>query len=240
MAYRGVWIVALLLFARGLPAAAQQPAAPPPPGGADHVAALKQSLQQSAAALRTYQWVETTRISVKGEEKARTEKSCYYGADGKVQKSPIGAPVQEEGKKPRGLRGKIVENKKEEMTAAMKEAVALVKEYVPPDPARIQAAKDQGRLTLTPPDAKGQVRITIKDYLKPGDSLTLDVNAATNRLSSLTVATFTDSAKDAVGLNVAFGALQDGTVYASSVKLDVTAQNLAVGIENSGYRKVGG
>ena len=217
---------------------AQQP--PAPAGGTDHVTAIKQSLQTSAAALRQYQWVETTAVSIKGEDKSRTQNTCYYGADGKVQKTPIAAAPAEDSKKKRGLRGKIVENKKEEISDAAKEAVALVKQYVPPDPARIQAAKDAGRLSIIPPDAKGMVAVVIKDYLKPGDSLTMEANAATNAISALTVATFTDKAKDAVGLKVSWGAFPDGTVYVATIHLDVAAQNLAVAIENTGYKKLGG
>jgi hypothetical protein len=60
---------------------------PPAGGGApDAVAALKQSMQQGMALARKYEWVETTIISLKGEEKARKQNRCYYGADGKVQK----------------------------------------------------------------------------------------------------------------------------------------------------------
>jgi hypothetical protein len=217
---------------------AQQPAAPA--GGTDHVAAIKQSLGKSAAALKQYQWVETTVVSIKGEEKSKTQNNCFYGADGKVQKTPVAAAPAEDSKKKRGLRGKIVENKKEEISESMKEAVALVKQYVPPDPARIQAAKDTGRLSVTPPDAKGMVAVVIKDYLKVGDSLTITVNAATDTISGLTVATFTDSAKDAVGLKVSWGSLPDGTVYVATIHLDVAAQNLAVAIENTGYKKLGG
>ena len=71
-------------------AQAQQPQAPPAAGGkADAVAALKQSLQQGLAKARQYEWIETTIISLKGEEKARKLNRCYYGADGKVQKVPV-------------------------------------------------------------------------------------------------------------------------------------------------------
>jgi hypothetical protein len=184
--------------------------------------------------------VETTAVSIKGEEKSRTQNNCYYGADGKVQKTPVAAAPAEDSKKKRGLRGKIVENKKEEISESTKEAVALVKQYVPPDPARIQAAKDAGKLSVIPPDAKGMVAVVIKDYLKVGDSLTITVNAATDTISGLTVATFTDSAKDAVGLKVSWGSFPDGTVYVATIHLDVAAQNLAVAIENTGYKKLGG
>ena len=219
------------------PVLAQEAAAPD--GGADHIAAIKQSLQQSAAALHQYQWVETTAVSLKGEEKSRTQKSCYYGADGEVQKTPIGEPPAEP-KKKRGLRGKIVEKKKAEISESMQEAIALVKQYVPPDPARIQAAKDAGKLSLVPPDDQGNVRVKISDYLKAGDSLSIDLNVAKNVISGMTVASFTDKVKDAVRLNVAFSSLADGTIYASQIHLEVASENLAVDIKNSGYKKLGG
>lgn len=234
-------VIALFSFCLVRPSVAQEPPDAAAPKK-DHAVAVKESLQKSMAALRQYQWVETTAVSMKGEEKSRTQNNCYYGADGKVQKTSVAAtaPAKEDKKKSRGVKGRVVENKKEEISDATKEAIALVKQYVPPDPARIQAAKEAGRVTVTPPDPAGHVRLVIKDYLKAGDSLTLDVNAATDHILGVTIATFTDKAKDAVGLKVAFGAFADGTVYPAKIQLDVAAQNLAVAIENSGYKKVGG
>src|SRR6185295_13196787 len=55
------------------------------------VASLKQSLAQSQKQLRQYQWIETTVISLKGEEKSRKQESVYYGADGTLTKQPMGA-----------------------------------------------------------------------------------------------------------------------------------------------------
>ena len=78
------------------------------------LAALKQSIQTSAAALRQYEWVETLVVSLKGEEKSRKQNRCYYGADGGVQKTL----VTEEGgggRKKRGVRGRIAKNKTEDM-----------------------------------------------------------------------------------------------------------------------------
>lgn len=218
-----------------LPLAAQQPAAAPDPAKPDHVTAIKQSLGASMAALRQYEWIETTAVSIKGEEKSRKQAQCYYGAEGKVQKVPIGAPPADD--KKRGLRGKVVENKKEDISDSMKEAIALVKQYVPPDALRIDAAKAAGRLSVIPPDSQGNVQVVIKDYLKAGDSLTLQANAATDRIGGVTVATFTDSAKHAVGLKVTFGAFPDGTVYPAQIDLEVKEENLNVAIQNAGYKK---
>ena len=231
-------VLAVLSFSLVTLLAAQT--APAPDGAKeDHVVALKQSLQKSMAALRGYQWVETTVVSMKGDEKSRTQNSCYYGADGKVQKTPIGTPPESSDKKKRGLRGKIVENKTEEVSDSMKDAIALVKQYVPPDPAKIQAAKDGGRLSLVPPDSAGVMQIVIKDYLKQGDSLTLAVNAAADLLSQVSVSSYTDEAKNAVNLKVQFGTLIDETIYAQKIDLEVAKEDLGVEITNSGYEKKG-
>ena len=63
---------------------------PPPQATPEQrVATLKQWLQASQAQLRAYEWIETTTVAKGGEEKSKTEKRCYYGADGKLQKLPI-------------------------------------------------------------------------------------------------------------------------------------------------------
>ena len=73
-------------------------------GAGDKVAALKQSLQEGMAALHKYEWVETTTLVLKGEEKSTKKNQCYYGADGKLQKIPIDTGQAEAEKKaPRGL-----------------------------------------------------------------------------------------------------------------------------------------
>jgi hypothetical protein len=43
---------------------------------------LKQALQDNQAQLRKYEWVETTIVSLKGEEKDRKQECAYYGVDG--------------------------------------------------------------------------------------------------------------------------------------------------------------
>jgi hypothetical protein len=232
---RRIGLAAALSVYAALPAAAQ---APPPAASAakEHATAIKDNLQKSLAALRQYQWVETTVISMKGEEKSRKQESCYYGADGKVQKTPIGAPAPP-AKEKRGLRGKIIENKKEEIAGSVKQAVALVKQYVPPDPAKIQAARAAGKLSVSPPDAGGKVQLVIKDYVKAGDALTLIANTATDQLSDMVVTTYADTPKDAVSLKVRFGSFQDGTAFPANINLAIASQQLGIAITNSGYKK---
>src|SRR5262245_21928168 len=64
----------------------------------DRGAAIKEALAKNQAALRQYTWIETTTVTLKGEVKKQEQKQCYYGADGKVQKTPLpgAAPAKEE------------------------------------------------------------------------------------------------------------------------------------------------
>ncbi len=237
-------ITALAVVAAASLQARQPPAQAAGGGAQDQVAALKQSMQKGLAKIRQYEWVETTIISLKGEEKARKQNRCYYGADGKVQKvsldkpaAPEQAPSGRGGRRGGKVKEKVVENKKDEMKEYMEQAAALVHSYVPPDPAKIQAAKDAGRIA-TNPQAAGKVRLVISQYLKPGDSLTLDLDAAANRLTGLGVSTYLDKPDEPVTLAVQMNALPDGALYAAQTTLVAKAKNITVVIQNSGHQPV--
>src|SRR5262245_62614282 len=133
-------------------------------------AAVKESLAQNQAKLRAYSWVETTQISLKGEVKKQEQKQCSYGADGKVQKTPVGggAPPSPQpqsgagGKRGGRLKEKIVENKVDEMKEYMERVAALAHEYVPPDPQKIQAAQSAGNVSPQPSGAT--LNLSVKNY----------------------------------------------------------------------------
>lgn len=219
-----------LLFILSNPAVAQQSVE-------ERVATLKASLAASQAALKQYEWVETTVVSLKGEEKSRKLNRCYYGADGGVTKVPLTTPPPAE--KKRGLRGKIVANKTEELTDYMQQAVGLVKSYVPPNEALIQASMDAGKVSVDILQPGKRVRLNFRDYQKPGDTLGVEVDLTSNRLLSLTVKTYLEDAKDAVSLDARIASLNDGTTYADAIALNAPAKKIKVNMDNSGYRKMG-
>jgi hypothetical protein len=205
------------------------------PSVAERVVALKASLAASQVILKQYEWIETTVVSLKGEEKSRKQERCYYGAEGGIQKVPLSPPEPE--KKKRGLRGRIAANKKEQLTDYMQQAVALVKSYVPPNPTLIQSAKDAGKVSLDVLQPGKRVRLNFRDYLKPGDTLGVEVDLTSNRLLGLTVKTYLADAKDAVSLDARMASLNDGTTYADAITLVATAKKIKVNVDNSGYRK---
>jgi hypothetical protein len=219
--------VVLLTFPPGL---AAQPASQP-----DKVAALKQSLAANQKLEKQYRWVETTVVSLKGEEKSRIQKQCFYGPEGKVQKQQLTAPPAQAA--PGGMKGKIAAKKKEEITATMKQAVALVKSYVPPDPQRIQSVKAAGNLALVPTGPES-IRLDLRNYAKSGDILSLGLDTAHNALLTVSVKSYLASEKDAVTLEVTFARLRDGLSYPGNIVLNVPGEKIRVVVENSNYQRV--
>ena len=176
--------------------------------------------------------------------KKKEQKQCSYGPDGKVQKVPIpgqAAPQQAQEKGGGGRRGgrlkqEVVENKVEDLKEYMEQAAALVHQYVPPDPQKIQAAQGAGNVSVQP--AGGVTTLNVKSYLKPGDSLALGFDPAAKAMRSYAVQSYVEKPKDDdLSLTVKFNSLPDGTTYPETVVLDVTAKKVVVNITNSGYKK---
>ena len=215
--------------------ALSQPAMAQAPGGLkEKLAAAKQAVAQSQQALRSYTWIEKTELSYKGEVKNTKIDSCRYGADGKVQKSVVQAPPPAQ-KKP-GLRGKIVEKKKEEMKDELEAATALVHQYVPPDPGLIQVVLNAGKASVSQ-QGPGLVAFKFPDYLKAEDALTLTLDSGLKAMRQIGVATYMDDPSQPVTLQVQMASLPDAS-YPASVTLAIPASQIEVRITNSNYQKL--
>jgi len=198
------------------------------------LAAVKQSVAENQQRLHQYQWTETTQLNLKGDPKPPTENLCQYGPDGQVQKTAIGPPPQQ----PSGgrMKQRVVAKKKGEMKDYMQDVKGLLGMYVPPDPQRMQQARDAGNLSLNP--AGGVVNLVFTNYAQPGDRLTLTFDPAAKKVVGLSVNTYMGQEKDAVTLQVRMASLPDGTNYAQQTVLQATAKQLVVTTTNSNYQKM--
>jgi hypothetical protein len=186
--------------------------------------------------LRTYQWVETTTVLVNGEQKSYKEESCYYGADGSIQKLPIASSAPP--KKKFGLRGAIQESKTEEMTDTMKQAAGLVKSYIPPNTFLIDQAVNSGNVTVDMLQPGQVVRLNFKNYKLPGDVFSITLDIQTNRLLGMGVSTYMGDPSKPVNMVAQMGTLMDGATYTARTELQVPSANIEVDIVNTGYRKM--
>lgn len=199
------------------------------------LAAVKQVIAINKQSLQTYQWTETTQLTLDGDPKPPTQNLCQYGPGGQVQKTPIGPPPPP----PSGgrLKQRVIEKKKEEMQQYMTEVKGLLSMYVPPDGQKMEQAYQSGNASLSPQG--GLTNLIFRNYAQPGDQMTLTFDPAAVKVISLSVNTYMGQEKDAVTLQVQMAGLPDGTNYVQQTVLNATAKKLVVTTTSSNYQKMG-
>jgi hypothetical protein len=199
----------------------------------DRVAALYSLVADSQAALRHYEWIETTIVTLHGEVRSRKQERCYYGSDGTLKKADVyssGFPrvaPREAGR---------TDRKPKDLTEAMQNAPSLVKSYIPLDPTDMQAARRAGRIRVVVLQSGKRVRVDVLDYHKVGDEVGIEIDLAKNRILRVTVATYLDNITDVVTLNATMGQLSDGTAYPAAIMLEEPTRSLNVAVQDTGYR----
>jgi hypothetical protein len=199
------------------------------------LAAAKEAAAKNAQAQRAYTWLEKTELSFKGEVKNTKVDSCKYGPDGNVIKTPVVTPPPAE--KKRGLKGKNIAKKTEEMKDQLESAAALVQRYVPPSPDKMQVVMNAGTASV---NQAGPSALAFKfpGYEKAGDALTITFDAAVTALRQINVATWLEKPEEPVTLNVTMQSLPDGLSYPGAIVLSIPSSQIEVRITKSNYQKL--
>ena len=200
----------------------------------DKLMAIKSAQDANKAKLAQYTWQETESIAIKGDVKDTKVYQVQMGPDGKPQKTEINnqqAP-------PSGRQGRVKQrveaHAKEEYQEYGQSISALAKQYTTPDPDRLMQAKQQGNISLQP--GNGSVNLVIKNYVKPGDSVTMTIDDQTKQLVSVQVASYLDDPKDAVTIAAQFAQLPDGTNHVANTLVTGVSKHLTVNDQNSNYQ----
>jgi hypothetical protein len=199
------------------------------------VQAVKAAAAANKQALARYTWQEQQVISLKGEVKKTVSYQVSVGPDGQQQKIELGstsAPPPSGGR----LKQRIVARKTNEFEQYGQDVAALVKQYAPPDPQLLQQAYQQGNISIQLGGTPGTVTLVIKNYIKPGDSMTLIFSEATKTILSLQVATYLSDPKDAVTLAVQFSKLSAGVNHVSTVQVNGVSKQMTVALRNFNYQ----
>jgi hypothetical protein len=219
---------ALLLFAS--PAIAQN---------ADLQAKLAQVKLASAAnkqALSHYNWQESVTTSIKGEVKKQQLFLVSVGPDGQQQKSEINAQPDQASGGP--LKRHIVAKKKAEFKDYGEQIADLARRYTQPDPERLQQAYQQGNISMQLGGGENTTTLAIKNYIKPGDSVTLVFNKQNKAIQSVRVASYLDSPADAVTIAAQFAKLPNGINHVTGTQINGASKQLTVVTQNSNYQPI--
>ena len=200
----------------------------------DGIAIIKKNLSDSKESIKKYEWIETTTTFVDGEQKSVKQNQCYYSVDGQLTKVATGATTVE--KKKGGLRGKIAENKKEEMKEYIEAALKKIKGYIPPQAEKIQKIYADGKVGIQILEPGKKFRFDFPNYLEAGDKLSISLDKEHKLLKAYEINTFVEGPKDPVSLSIVLNTLPDGTTYASEIAFNSAAEKVKIVMKNSGFK----
>lgn len=201
----------------------------------EKVMALKQAQEANKQKLSQYTWQETETISIKGDVKDTKTYEVQLGPNGQPQKNELSDEKAQSGGHEGRLKEHVVEKKTEEYQQYGQEIGALARQYTTPDPDRLAQAKQLGNISLQP--VGGAMSLVIRNYVKPGDSVTMDVDEQTHSLESLQVSSYLDDPKDAVTISARFAQLPDGTNHVATTQIEGVSKHLTINLENSNFQR---
>jgi hypothetical protein len=199
------------------------------------VMAIKNAQAANKQKLAQYTWTETETIAIKGDVKD-TKTYQVQMVNGKAQKTLVNDQKASSGGGRQGrVKERVVDKKKAEYQEYGQSIGALAKQYTTPNPEALMTAKQAGNISLQP--GAGTVSLVIKNYVKPGDSVTMTINEATHSPASVQVNSYLDDPKDAVTISAQFAQLPDGTNHVATTTTTGVSKELTVNDQNSNYQK---
>jgi hypothetical protein len=196
--------------------------------------AIQQASAENKQKLAMYSWQETEAISIKGDVKD-TKVYQVQMVNGAQQKTLIN---EEKAAAPTGrrMKQKIVADKTAEYKEYGQSIGALAKQYTTPNPDLLKQAKAAGNISLTP--GAGTVSVVIKNYIKPGDSMTMTISEQTHAPVSVQINTYLTDTTDVVTVSAQFAQLPDGTNHVATANIDGVSKQLTISEQNSNYQKM--
>jgi hypothetical protein len=197
--------------------------------------AVHQAQVANKQKLAQYTWQETETISIKGEVKD-TKIYQVQTVNGQQQKTLVNNEQAQSGGREGRLKERVIEKKTEEYEQYGQQIGALAKQYTAPNPEALMQAKQAGNISLQL--GPGTVSLVIKNYVKPGDSMTMTISEQTHSPVSVQVNSYLNDPKDAVTINAQFAQLPDGTNHVASTLINGVSKELTVNEVNSNYQNM--
>jgi hypothetical protein len=201
--------------------------------GADPGAMASQyaaNAKANAALTRQYTWQMRVEVTLKGEPKPAQLYQMRFDMDGKLQKTLLSAPQEEQ--KSRGIRGKIKEGKIEDFKEWAAKLAELVKGYMAPTPGTMMDFYTKAKYSQS---ADGKVMISANGFVQPGDYACYWIDPATKIPCRYEFQTVLDG--DPVSAKVEFGQVPGGPQYTARLVVSVPEKKVSAKIENFSYQR---
>lgn len=195
---------------------------------------LARAQQENARALRRYTWKSRTEVRKGGETKSVRLALVRYGADGALQETPLSATPPPD-LPSRGIRGLIARKKRDDFVETLASLRALAGSYGELTPDRMQSFISGATLTPEVTARDRLVRLQADSVLRPGDSMTLWVDATTRRQRKAEIRTTLDGKP--VRVVSEFRDLPQGPTYAARSVVEYPDKGITLITENFDHER---
>jgi hypothetical protein len=195
----------------------------------DELAAIEHAELKNQTKLSHYTWQETQFISVNGEAVDYRQYAAKIGANGQYQRNLVTEHTgQEAAFEPKA------KDQLSQYGPYAEQLCELANQYTSLNSERLNEADSRGELVLLRKD--DLINITIKDYLKPGDSLVMTVNQHTHRLVTVQAKSYLNDPQEAVTIQAEFAELPDGINHLATAEIGSASRHLRVKLTNWSYQ----
>jgi hypothetical protein len=191
---------------------------------------ISEKREENSKNMREYSWKTRTEIAIEGETRLLKVELVRFNYDGRMQKTTLS---EEKPEKKRGVRGRIQKKKGKEKQEWFGELHGLLAQYSLPTTGKVLDFLEKA--TFGPGDLPGTIRIHGTSVVKPGDELTLWIDADTKETKLTKVRTRLDG--DTVLFETNHDRLDSGLSYQARSIITVPAEEVRMTVENFDYDK---
>lgn len=196
------------------------------------VAAVEAALYKNTQMLGEYTWQQQETVSVRGDVKKTALYQVQLGPNGKPVKTDI-SQSQPSNQRKFGIRHRIEEN----YQVYGQQIASLAAGYTQLQPGRLKQLYAQGNVSLRSGGAPGLDAVVVRNYVKPGDAVTITFDRAQKEVLDIHVASYLADPSDAVTITASFARLPDGTSHVTTATVNGQSKSLTIQDVNLNYQK---
>jgi hypothetical protein len=205
------------------------PAQSSPTSKTNEAVKITEARKANAVLMRQYTWHSRTELIEKGEKKDIRIELVDYSPDGQIRHTLLNdqrAPL------PRGfLRRSVAEKERKKMGEYLAGLRWTLNRYTLSTAGKVLDFMNQA--ATTGPDSAGQIQMTGRGVILPGDTLSIWSKAATRQTSKIAVTTFYQG--DVVELTSTFKTLPSGLTHLEYAEVVIPAKQLTMQVHNFNY-----
>lgn len=192
------------------------------------------AMMENAEELRKYSFKQRTEVSMDGDVRSVRLDQIRFDLDGNLERTSL-TPAAAQSPSARGLRGKVVAKKREEIGNYVERLMSMSRRYLTPARGDLEKLFGRGEIWKGQGATANQVRIQTADFVKTGDSFVWTLDPVSKLPVRMEVTTELDG--DPVTVTAEYRTVPSGPNYIARTIVKSPRKELVVKVESFEYKR---